>query len=116
MGAPDATFNIVSETGATGCVIKLQGDIDLHALPRLRGALRYAISGRPERLIIDLTDAVSVAPAGLATLAAARQRAADTGTPLLLHAPNASTVELLAETGFDRLLPVVTETEIPPDR
>jgi anti-anti-sigma factor len=76
-----ANFNIFSLTGDTECVIKVQGDIDLRALPRLRGALRYAISGRPGRLIVDLTEASSVDVEGLAVLAAAYDRAKSVGTP-----------------------------------
>jgi anti-anti-sigma factor len=105
----DASFNIVSEPGHDECVIKLQGDIDLRALPRLRGALRYAISGKPGRLIVDLTEAWSVDVEGLAVLAAAYDRAKSVGTPLLLQAPNAATVELLEESGFDLVLPVIPD-------
>jgi len=109
MDEPERSFNIFSLTGDTECVIKLQGDIDLRALPRLRGALRYAISSKPGRLIVDLTDASSVDVEGLAVLAAAYDRAKSVGTPLLLQAPNAATVELLEESGFDLLLPVIPD-------
>jgi anti-anti-sigma factor len=102
-------FNIFSLAGDTECVIKLQGDIDLRALPRLRGALRYAISGKPGRLIVDLTEASSVDVEGLAVLAAAYDRAKSVGTPLLLQAPNAATMDLLEESGFDLVLPVIPD-------
>jgi anti-sigma B factor antagonist len=103
----DPTLQIVGETEKADYVIKLHGDIDLRALPRLRGALSYALFGRPDRLIIDLAEVTSVDAAGLAILAAARYRGRDIGTPLLLQAPNASTVELLAATGLDQVLPIV---------
>jgi anti-anti-sigma factor len=105
MDVPDATFNIVSETGGADCVIKLQGDIDHRALPRLRQALDYALGGHPARLIIDLTAVDAVDVSGLAVLVAARHRGRGIGTPLLLHAPSASTVDLLVKTGLDEVLP-----------
>ena len=109
MDESESTFNVVSEVGAADCVIKLQGDIDLDSLPRLRGALRHAIEGHPDRLIVDLTDVGTVEVTGLAVLAGARYRAGDTGTSLLLQAPNAGTVDLIASTGLDGALPVVPE-------
>jgi anti-sigma B factor antagonist len=99
MDEPETTLDVVSETGDVDCVIKLQGDIDLESLPRLRGALRYAIEGHPDRLIVDLTDVDTVEVSGLAVLAGARHRAGSVGTSLLLQAPNATTVDLIAATG-----------------
>jgi anti-anti-sigma factor len=99
---PERTFGIVSETGESTCVNKLQGDIDLRAVPRLRGALRYALDGSPVRLIVDLTDASPVDVTAIAVLAAASHMAQDIGTPLLLQVSNPDTVNLLALAGLDR--------------
>jgi anti-sigma B factor antagonist len=103
----DATFDIVGENGDVDCIIKLQGVIDLRALPRLRGVLSYALDGHPARLIIDLADVDSVDVSGLAVLVGARYQAGEIGLPVLLQSPNAGTLDLLAKTGLDRVLPII---------
>jgi anti-anti-sigma factor len=120
MDKRDATFNAVfkigNKTGDADSVIKLRGDMNVLALPRLGGALDYALAGHPARVIVDLADVDTVDISGLSFLVAARSRAAEMATPLLIKAPNAHTAELLAATGLDRVLPVVPDRAFPPKR
>jgi anti-anti-sigma factor len=103
------SFEVVSDPGAADCVIEVRGDLDLRILAGLRRALREAIAARPVMLIVDLAEVTSIDASGLAVLAAARRRGLHAGTRLLLQAPTASMVDLLAETGLDRVLPIVPE-------
>jgi anti-anti-sigma factor len=103
------SFEIVSDPGAADCVIEVRGDLDLRILAALRRALREAIAARPVMLIVDLAEVTSIHASGLAVLAAARGRGLIAGTRLLLQAPTANMVDLLAETGLDRVLPVIPE-------
>jgi hypothetical protein len=48
MGEPNTTFDIISGQDGAECFVEVTGDIDRETLPRLRGALPYAIAaGRP---------------------------------------------------------------------
>ncbi|HLY83661.1 MAG TPA: STAS domain-containing protein [Acidimicrobiales bacterium] len=115
MDEPEGTFNIFSLAGGTDCVIEIHGELDhFPSLVGLRGLLQDAIADHPNMLIIDLAAVTSIDVSGLAVLAAARRRGLSTGTRLLLKAPNTSTRDLLAETGLDRVLPIVPDLQAPP--
>jgi anti-anti-sigma factor len=115
MGEPEATFDIVSDPDDADCVIDVRGDlVDLRSLAGLRGLLRDATAARPVMLIVDLAEVTSIDASGLAVLAAARRRGLEVGMRLLLQAPTASTLALLAETRFDQVLPILPDLQLLP--
>jgi anti-anti-sigma factor len=107
MSLIDTKFTVVSSPAAGDCVIKIDGEIGRLTAARLRGALRYALVARPERLIVDLSDAILVDQTGLAVLVGANERGKVTGTQLVLRGVSDSDAALLAATGLNRILPVV---------
>jgi anti-anti-sigma factor len=100
-------FRVVSEPNAVECVIEVHGEIARRSAPRLRGALRYALGGRPEWLVLDLSDADLVDDAGLAVLVAADRTAKDHGMQLLLCGLNDAAVTLLRSSNLHTVLKVV---------
>jgi anti-anti-sigma factor len=102
---------IVSDPGAADCVIEVRGDVNLRILAGLRRALREVTAARPVMLIVDLAEVTSIDASGLGVLAAAGRRGLIAATRLLLQAPTANMVGPLAETGLDRVLPIVPELQ-----
>jgi anti-anti-sigma factor len=103
----DTRFTVVSEPNAVECVIEVHGEIGRRSAPLLRGALRYALGGRPEWLVLDLSDAELVDDAGLAVLVAADRTAKDHGMQLWLCGLNDAAVTLLRSSKLQAVLKVV---------
>ena len=54
-------------------VLPLEGEIDLHASPRLERALNSMIRKRPDRVIVDMSGVTFIDSSGLAVLICAMQ-------------------------------------------
>jgi anti-sigma B factor antagonist len=103
----EADFTVVSRPGAPDCVVRAEGEIDLHTAPRLRDVLRVALAGRPSRLILDMTEVNYIDSTGLGVLVGAFKRSGDAGSELVLQGPVPRVVRVLELTGLHRVLAVI---------
>ncbi len=87
-------------------IIALHGDLNIAAVPALRGQLRHALHHSRRVLVLDLSDVDSCDTAGLATLIGAQRRAKMLGVTLRLNAPRPQITELLRTTGLDHSLTI----------
>jgi len=62
----------------------LAGELDLTSEPRVRRALFQALGERPRTLVIDMADVTFIDSTGLRALLSTRNRAATTGTRVVL--------------------------------
>ena len=76
------TVNTETRDGAV--ILLPQGDIDLNGSPTLRHELRKAQTGKPTKLVIDLTSVPYMDSSGVATLVEAMQAARKSGSRLVL--------------------------------
>ena len=65
---PSELLSITVEPRGASTVVTARGEIDLYTAPLLRSALRDAIDGPAECVVIDLTDVTFMASSGLAAL------------------------------------------------
>lgn len=65
-------------------IVAPRGEVDLSSSPELRTALRGALSGKPRRLIIDLSDTPSMDSSAIATLIEAMRLSKSAGVDLRL--------------------------------
>jgi anti-sigma B factor antagonist len=103
----DADFAVVSVPGAPDCVVRAEGEIDLHTAPRLRDVLRAALAGRPTRLIVDMAEVNYIDSTGLGVLIGAFKRSGDAGSELVLQGPVPRVLRVLELTGLHKVLAVV---------
>lgn len=83
-------------------VLPLEGEIDLHVLPRLERALASMIKKRPPSLIIDLSGVRFIDSSGLAALIRAMQDVQNYGGKLSLSGINASVRPIFEMARLDR--------------
>lgn len=83
-------------------VLPLEGEIDLHVLPRLERALASMIKKRPPSLIIDLSGVRFIDSSGLAALIRAMQDVQNYGGKLTLSGINASVRPIFEMARLDR--------------
>ena len=94
----------VEQEGAT--VVCLKGDVDLHRAPELHERLVKITNGRPDRVVVDLTDVRYIDSSGVATLISAFQRVNQHGGTLFLAGlqPRVRSVFEIAQ--LERILPM----------
>ena len=83
-------------------VLPLEGEIDLHVLPRLERALASMIKKQPPSLIIDLSGVRFIDSSGLAALIRAMQDVQDYGGKLTLSGINNSVRPIFEMARLDR--------------
>ena len=83
-------------------VLPLEGEIDLHVLPRLERALASMIKKRPPSLVIDLSGVRFIDSSGLAALIRAMQDVQNYGGKLSLSGINASVRPIFEMARLDR--------------
>jgi anti-sigma B factor antagonist len=105
------TFTIVNEPEGRESVLEIDGEVGVTTAARFRGALRYAIICRPERLTVDMRRVSMIDSTGLRALVAANGRCIHLGISLRLMAPHAGAMRVLEATGLDRVLTVVPESQ-----
>jgi anti-sigma B factor antagonist len=77
-------MKVSAETMAGAVIISPEGDVDLGRSPTLRASLRQAQSGKPSRLIVDLSQVDYMDSSGVATLVEALQNARKGGSKMVL--------------------------------
>lgn len=86
-------------------VLAVSGEIDMVTAPRFEEALMSTLNDRPETLVVDLSEVEFFASAGLSSLVAAYQHAAE-DTGVCVVATNSATVRPLQVTALDHKIPV----------
>ncbi|AXB48300.1 hypothetical protein A4R43_05740 [Amycolatopsis albispora] len=95
--------------GATVLVV-VGGEIDLLTAPRVRAAGAEVLRERPSRLVLDLTDVVFLASAGLEAMVSLRDEAGE-ATELRVVAGGTATLRPLEITGLTEVLDVYRTRE-----
>lgn len=85
--------------GERRTVVVITGDVNAAAVLSLRRAPAKALRARVP-ILVDLRQATSIHPAGVAAIVAARRRAEQAGTSLLLNAEPAQIRPLLRAFGI----------------
>jgi len=84
--------------------IVLEGEIDVHAVGRLRPFLEQECRGSAQRVVLDLTAVEFVDSHGLHLVAEMDRRLAAVGRPLVLVPPAESVWRAFVVTGLDQVL------------
>ncbi|MGW4766561.1 STAS domain-containing protein [Nocardia sp. NPDC004278] len=103
--ADTMTTTVEAQDAAT--VLTVSGEVDLATAPALENTIEAILNGRPAVLIIDLTAVSFLASAGMATLVAAHQRAAD-ATTIVIVADGPATSRQLKMTSLDQVFALHT--------
>jgi len=104
MDTTGATFTVVSEPEADEYLIRVAGQLDATTASRLQGVLRYAMTGRPTTVVVDMADVDVIDLTALTVLVRARNRASDRGIRLRLRVVRAEAVLLFERAGAHDLL------------
>jgi anti-sigma B factor antagonist len=72
------------ENQGTATIFVVEGQVDMHTSPDLRGHLRTALQSRSTPIVVDLTDVAFIDSSGLATLIEALQAVGKYGGRLRL--------------------------------
>jgi anti-sigma B factor antagonist len=85
-------------------VLAVSGELDVASAPMLRAQIKFALGGRPARLVLDLAGLRFCDAAGLSALVMARKAATRDGASLALAAVPRPVTRLLKITGMNRML------------
>ena len=77
-------MRVTRERDGDAVVVVVEGNIDIHSSPELRGELKVAIEAKSARIVVDLAGVSFVDSSGLATLIEALQRLNRYGGKLVL--------------------------------
>jgi anti-sigma B factor antagonist len=88
---------------AAPVVLVVTGALDVTTLPRVRDQLEQALTGRPDRVVVDLSDCTFVDASALAVLLDAHRRTSRTGGVLTLRGSCPRVLRLLSLTGLRRV-------------
>jgi len=100
-------FSVVTTGTGDDVVVRLVGDLDAAAAPRLRDELSgLALLGR-RRVTLDLAAMTFIDSTGLSVIVGGLRRLRDTGGDLSLREPSASATKVFEITGLDRVFTVV---------
>jgi anti-sigma B factor antagonist len=98
-------FAVRSRQGDGVTVVDVAGEVDVDTAPRMRAALDAAVgAGLP--VVVDLGSVTFMDSFGFGVLAAAHQRGASAGTPVLLRAVSHRIRHLLGLLGLDAVLTI----------
>lgn len=77
-------MKVSQQTQGSATLFIVEGQVDMHTSPELRGHLRGALVNRASPLVVDLTDVAFIDSSGLATLIEALQAVGKYGGKLRL--------------------------------
>lgn len=90
--------------------MSVQGEIDLHTVPRLRSELTSALGGGgPVRLVVDLSRVDFCDSTGVNVLLSAHRQAREAGGDLELKSPRAGVRKILQVTGLETVFTVTDD-------
>lgn len=87
-------------------VVRVEGEVDLHTVPRLHDRLVELIHAGHYRLIVDLEDVAFLDSTGLGVLAGVLHRVRAHYGSLHVICTRAPLLEIFRITGLDRVLPI----------
>ena len=94
-------------SGPAVVVVAVDGELDSSSVGRVREHLHDALSVRPERLVVDLTDCPFVDACALTMLLDVHRRAWRSGGVLSLRGCSPRVLRLLSLTGLRRVFDIV---------
>lgn len=89
-------------------VLAVAGQVDVATVDVLAGAIRDALDGRPETIVVDLSEAALFGPGGLGVLLAADAHARRDGCRLVVVPGTGAPRRLLDRTRGDQQLTIAT--------
>jgi len=89
-----------------GCVVALEGEIDVYTAPRLKDALVEAIADGCSHVIIDLEKVAFIDSSGLGVLVGALRRAKERGGTVRLVCTREGILKIFRITGLDKVFPI----------
>ena len=104
-------LRVESTTEADTVAITADGEIDLATVNTLRSAITNALQSGASRLTLDLEKVTYIDSSGLGTLIGAHKRLASSGGSLTVRCSQPRILRLLAITGLDRVLTVLTQDD-----
>ena len=108
MTAPPAERSVTLHLLADFAVVRVSAAVDEAVADELRAALTAAVDG-PGRVVLDLADAPTVAPAGLALIVRAHRRARRRDGVVCLAAPSRYVVTVLHTMCLGGLFPTFAD-------
>jgi anti-sigma B factor antagonist len=106
-----AQFEVAPQTRPDVAVIDVRGEVDLATSHELDEQLATLIWGRPELLVVDLTDVTFMDSTGLGVLVKSVRDVRAGGGDLRLVATQPQIIRLLELTGLDAVFTVFPTTE-----
>lgn len=77
-------MKVTHESQGSAAVFIVEGQVDMHTSPELRGSLRQALDTKPSPLVVDMTSVAFIDSSGLATLIEALQAVGQYGGKMRL--------------------------------
>jgi anti-anti-sigma factor len=106
LAPPGLRFGVYWPSAGT-VVLTTWGEVDLLTAPQLTEALGDCLRGRPERLVLDLSEVDFLAAAGLSVLVRVDRQAQQGGTRLhIVTGDGGPVVRTLSASGLDQYLPL----------
>ena len=101
----------VEDFDCNGAVIKMIGRLDLAGVQEIDMPLSL-ISGRYRKVIIDMSEVDFIASLGLRIIITTARSVANKGGQLVLASPQPDVANVLRVSGFDKLIPIESNTDV----
>jgi anti-sigma B factor antagonist len=98
-------FEVVATTNGGVTTIRPRGELDIDSAPAFRDAIVTAFAGA-RYVVVDLAQLTFLDSLGLGVLAAAQQRAAESGARFEIANPRDQARRLLELAGVDNVVPI----------
>jgi anti-sigma B factor antagonist len=108
--SPQPAFSLLI-TRKEKVTVKLWGQLDGHAAPRLRQALASLVDMGCRQVVVDVAELRVLGPAGLGPLVEAFKELRSRGGDLVIHAPDPSVYRTLDEAGLSRSFTITGRPE-----
>lgn len=92
-------------------VLPLKGEIDLHVSPAITQSLNAMTDEKPERIVIDLSNATYIDSAGLAALILAAQTVEAYGGRFLLAGVDETMRSIFETSRLDRIFEIFSDVD-----
>jgi stage II sporulation protein AA (anti-sigma F factor antagonist) len=104
-------MQVTAERRIAGAVLRLYGELDALACPRVRLAIDAQVAAGVQRLVLDLAHVRFVDSTGLDALFRAARALSKRGGGLALARPSPFCRDVLARVGLDRCIAIVDTDE-----
>ena len=105
--APSPPLSISTAIEESGCVIRVEGELDLAGCPKLGEALESAQETAGGAILVDLEELTFIDAAAMEYLLLASRRSASNGNRLRITQGSAPVARMFRLTGLDAVLPLV---------